>query len=98
MLMFTMHIAFALGLIALTLGLCLKKWCCCCKSNCETTGEKGGACGTSKCRCWCGMVIVILALLSLLCTVHTGYGYWKAGEFKMPAPMATEETIHMSVQ
>jgi hypothetical protein len=44
------------------------------------------------------MVIVILALLSLLCTVHTGYGYWKAGEFKMPAPMATEETINMSVQ
>ncbi|MFI4956809.1 MAG: hypothetical protein ACHQAX_06345 [Gammaproteobacteria bacterium] len=101
MLMFTFHIAFALGLMALTFGLFLKKSSCnnCCAKSCETTsaGAQNGC--KSKCRCWAGLIIVILALLSLICTGHAGYQYWKAGAFKMPVAMeATSETINMKVQ
>lgn len=97
MLMFTFHIAFALSLMALTLGLFLMKcgnWCN--KSSCDTTNQP--ACKT-KCKSWCGAIIVILALLSLICTGHAGYCYWKAGAFTMPAAMEViSETIDMHVK
>jgi hypothetical protein len=101
--MFTFHIAFALGLMALTFGIMLKKKCCqCCAKSCDTNANAGqnGMCKSKcKCSCWMGMIISILALLSLICTGHAGYQYWKAGEFKMPMAMqSTTETINMKVQ
>jgi hypothetical protein len=99
MLMFTFHIAFALGLIALTLGLFLKKCCKCgggCKTQqCDTNGQGKCSC---KCGSWCAMIVIILAALSLVCTMHAGYSHWKAGDFHMPAAMATGETIQMNVE
>ncbi len=95
MLMFTFHIAFALGLIALSMGLFLKKCCGCKSQQCDTANQ--GKC--SKCGHCCAWIIIVLAGLSLLCTIHSGYKHWKAGDFHMEAPaVMTGETIEMKVQ
>lgn len=66
MAMYMFHIAFALGLIALMMGLCM--WKGCCKSSCNTNSEKCGSCGK-----WAGLIITLLALISLACLMHSGY-------------------------
>jgi hypothetical protein len=66
MAMYMFHIAFALGLIALVMGLSMMK--CCCKAACDANGGK-----CCKCGKWMGIIITLLALVSLACTMNTGY-------------------------
>jgi hypothetical protein len=86
MLMYMFHITFALGLIALVMGLAMCK--CCCKGQvCEThpmgatttTVTSVNNCSKCHCRKWCGIIISILAIISLVCTICTGYKQMKAG-------------------
>jgi uncharacterized membrane protein len=70
MAMYMFHIAFALGLIALVMGLSMCK--CCCKTACDTNAGK-----CCKCGKWIGIIITILALISLACTMNTGYKQMK---------------------
>lgn len=83
MFMYMFHIAFGIGLIALVMGLSM----CCCKPCCKAACETGAA-GTapksgSGCRKWCGVIISILALISLVCTVNTAYKQYNSGMMEM---------------
>lgn len=69
MLMYMFHIAFAVGLMALIMGL---NMCCCGKGSCDSHG---------KCGKFCGWIIVILAVISLLCTMHSGYQHYMDKKF-----------------
>lgn len=71
MFMYMFHIAFGIGLMALVMGLSMCK-CCCHGGTCE------GKCGGS-CRKWAGAIISILAIISLGCTVMTGYKQMNSG-------------------
>lgn len=73
MLMYMFHIAMALGLIALVMGLGMCK-CCCKAGQCDTDCKV-------KCGRICGYIIVILATISLLCTMHAGYKHMTMGMF-----------------
>lgn len=75
MLMYMFHIAIALGLVALVMGLKLCK-CCGCKA-----GQCDANCKISCCTKICGYIVVALATISLLCTIHAGYMHMKMGDF-----------------
>jgi hypothetical protein len=70
MAMYMFHIAFGIGLIALVMGLAMTK-CCCSKAACDANAGK--CCGCGGCGKWCGIIISILAIISLGCTVNSGY-------------------------
>lgn len=73
MLMYIFHIAFGVGLIALIMGLNM----CCTKGSCE-----GGKCGK-----FFGFIIVIVALISVVCTGWTGINHMMEGKMKGPMHM-----------
>lgn len=84
--MFLFHIAFALGLIALALGVYFLVWAC---------SEKDGA-GVAKTF---GYIIVILAIISLLCTFYYNMKLWKAGYYQVfPRVMTVGRTAATSSQ
>ncbi len=70
MLMFVMHIAVAASIIALVMALGFVK---CCKEKCSTEGKHSTGC------MWLGWILVIIATLSLLCTLHGSYMVWQSG-------------------
>lgn len=78
MLMFPFHIAYALNLIALTAGTALYAWVAC--------KEGKGTCFAKA----IGIIVIILSILSLICTVFYGVKYWKAGLDKAPLVMMQE--------
>lgn len=81
MLMYMFHIALALSLVALVMGfkLMCKAGCCDKSGTCDTNKE---GCSKSKC-CMkiAAYLVVILATISTLCTLHAGYMHMKMGAF-----------------
>ena len=61
--MFMFHSAFALGLIALTAGVFLYGW--------ALQGRVGSGMGK-----FFGMIVILLAIVSLLCTLFSGVKMW----------------------
>jgi hypothetical protein len=88
MFMYMFHIAFGIGLIALVMGLCMCK-ACCCKGSCEAGGCKSGGCHK-----WAGMIIVILAIISLVCLVNTGWKQMQMMGGMMGMENMTMEQMH----
>lgn len=76
MAMYMFHIAFGIGLIALVMGLALCK-CACSKAACDANAGK--CCGCGKCGKFFGVIISILAILSLGCLINTGYKHMNSG-------------------
>lgn len=98
MLMSMFHIAVGVSLMALIMGISLMKCaskCCCKKAECDTQ-QSGCATKCMKCGSCCGLVLSIIAALSLACTLYSGFKFWKAGMFDMaPAMMMMQETVDM---
>lgn len=80
MLMYMFHIAMALGLVALVMGfkLMCKSGCCCKAGSCDT---KEGCSKSKCCMKIAAYIVVILATISLICTMHAGYMHMKMGAF-----------------
>jgi hypothetical protein len=72
MLMFTFHIAQALSLMALGLGV----WFI------VSAARNDGKCsGALK---FFGYIIAIIAIMNIACNSYTSYHYWKEGLYNMP--------------
>ncbi len=90
--MYMFHIAFGIGLIALVMGLAMTK-CCCNKGACDTnTGKCGGSCHCGK---WCGIIISILAVISLACLVNTAYKQMNSPMMQEMEKMSAEQMHKM---
>lgn len=75
MLIANLHIAFTLGLLALTGGIFLVHWLM------PQTGV--------KLAMTVGCLIIVLAILNLACTAYYAAKYWRDGYFATPCPMMT---------
>lgn len=92
--MFLFHIAFALGLIALAFGVYFVVW---------AGNEKGTGVGMAKTF---GYIILILAIISLLCTIYYNFKLWKAGYYQVmprmiiskPNQSTTQPTMMQKIQ
>ena len=73
--MFMFHAALALGLIALTAGTALLAW----SKRADTAGS-----GFAKII---GILVIIFAIGSTLCTIYYGVKYWQQGDFQNPMGM-----------
>ncbi|CAM3017721.1 MULTISPECIES: hypothetical protein [Legionella] len=71
--MFQFHIAFSLGLIALSAGTVLFSW-----------SKQQDSSGFAK---TIGVLIIIFSITSTLCTVYYGIKYWQQGSFQSPMSM-----------
>jgi len=69
--MFLFHIALASGLIALTSGVFLYGWACKVEGTCKCMG-----------KCF-GLVIIVLATISVLCTIACGISAYRGGAMCM---------------
>lgn len=77
--MFQFHIAFSLGLIALSSGTALVAW----------STQRGNS-GLAKII---GILIILFSITSTLCTVYYGITYWQQGYFQ--SPMSMQHTMPM---
>src|SRR5665213_3473368 len=68
--MFMFHVAFSLGLIALTAGTALFVW----SKHVDAAGF-----GLAKAI---GILVIIFAIGSTLCTIYYGVKYWQQGDFQ----------------
>jgi hypothetical protein len=75
MLMFTFHIAQALSLMALGLGVGFIVW---------AGRNQGSGAGALK---FFGYIIAILSVLNIACNSYTSYKYWQKGYYEMPMMM-----------
>lgn len=73
--MFMFHIAFSLGLIALTAGTTLYIW---------SSRNSGIGSGFAK---LIGILVIIFSISSTLCTAYYGVKYWSQGYFESPMAM-----------
>lgn len=73
--MFMFHVAFSLGLIALTAGTALFIW----SKHVDAAGS-----GLAKVI---GTLVIIFAIGSTLCTIYYGVKYWQQGDFQSPVGM-----------
>jgi hypothetical protein len=69
--MFMFHIAFSLGLIALTAGTILFIWS---KKHKDVAGV-----GLAEAI---GILVIIFAIGSTICTIYYGVKYWQQGSFQ----------------
>lgn len=67
--MFLFHIAYALGLIALAVGIIMIAW---------SLRNEGKGVGLVKIF---GYIISIIAIIAMLCTTYYGILYWSKGNF-----------------
>lgn len=83
MMMFQFHIALALGLIAIASGIALCVW--------PDRRHSGSGFAIAL-----GVIIVILAILSTVCTINSGFASWKQGDFNMKHEMSTDDASTMN--
>jgi hypothetical protein len=73
--MFLFHVAFSLGMIALTCGTALYVW---------SARDRGTGTDFAK---LIGILVIIFSITSILCTSYYGVMYWQDGYFKSPMAM-----------
>lgn len=79
--MFLLHAAFFLGLIAITGGVSLYIW---------SVRTEGDGVGLAKVF---GILVIIFSLLDILCLVYYGVKYWHEGYFESPAAMMQNKSM-----
>lgn len=70
--MFLFHVAYSLGMIAVSAGTALYVW---------SARNNGAGVGLAK---LIGILVVIFSIVSTLCTSYYGVKYWQAGYFQSP--------------
>lgn len=77
--MFLMHVAYVLGLLALTAGISLYVW-----------SIRNGGAGTGLAKFF-GILIIILSILDTICISYYGIKYWSQGYFESPTAMMNKQ-------
>lgn len=73
--MFVMHVAIMVGIIALATGVSLYIW---------SLRNQGAGVGIAK---FFGVLIIILAIVDGICISYYGFKYWMEGYFENPMNM-----------
>lgn len=79
--MFLLHAAFFLGLIAVTGGVSLYIW---------SVRTEGDGVGLAKVF---GVLVIIFSLLDILCLAYYGVKYWHEGYFESPVAMMQNKSM-----
>lgn len=79
--MFIMHSAFFLGLLALAAGVSLFIW-----------GRRREGAGIVWAKFF-GVIIIIFSILDIICLTYYGVTYWREGYFENPTPMTQNKSM-----